>query len=216
MRRLTALAMVAVATVLAAAPASAQGQGRRGRGGFGQNFSILQLTPPLETKLAITPTQKTEIDKLRMAVRQEVQAAFQGGGDRQAAMEKIRMVNMKAEADAVALLNGDQKTKYAAMKEESTKYRGLGRYQVGLLGVDLKPEQKAGLVTLAAEREKAREALMQSLQGGDRQANGEKMRAFQMETDAAVGKILTPEQLKEAQAAAPQPGRRGGGNNNNN
>jgi hypothetical protein len=208
--RATATLVLAIAAFIAS-PAAAQGQGFGFLGGLG-GFSLLQLTPPLEMKLALTDEQKTKLATARDAMRQQTREAFQGGqdADRQAALQKLQAIRQKAEADAAALLTAEQKPKYEAMKKMSEEYQGLGRHSVGLLGVDgLTDDQKSKLKALAADIGAKRRELFQ---GGNFQEALPKIRELDMQTATAVGNILTADQLKQHNATMPQMRRPGGQN----
>jgi Spy/CpxP family protein refolding chaperone len=194
----------ALAVGLAAAPAMAQGQGR-GRGGFGGGPVQLLAVPAVQTRLSITADQKTKLEAIQTKMREERQAAFQAG-DPQAAREKLRELNQKAEGEVMAILTADQKTKLQAVTAEHEQYQGLGRPSYGLLAVtDLTADQKTRLGELARTTQEKRRA---AFQGGGGQGGGrERLQAFEAETATAVKAILTSAQHKafdDGLAAAPR------------
>lgn len=208
MKKLIALAATLIAlAAVPTMPAHAQGQGR-GRMMF-QGLTLVQLTPPLQTKLKLTDDQKSKINTIRETATQERQAAFQeaqNGGDRQAIFAKIQEDAKKHEAAAMALLTAEQKTHFEGWKTESTMYDGLGAASVGLLGVDgLNDDQKSKLKALAAETKTKTEAISQAAQaGGDRQAARQQRQQLQADTEVAIGKILTADQVKQLEGATPR------------
>ena len=212
MKKIIALAAALVALAgFSATPAHAQGQGR-GRGIF-PGLTLVQMTAPLQVKLKLTDEQKSKIGTIRETATQERQAALQeaqNGGDRQAAFAKIQDSAKKHEEEAQALLTAEQKTQFEGWKKESETYSGLGPASVGLLGVDgLNDEQKGKLKALAADTKTKTEAITQSVQAsGDRQAARQQREALQTETQAAIAKILTPDQAKQLMEATPVTGRR--------
>jgi Spy/CpxP family protein refolding chaperone len=209
MKKLTVLVATLVAlVVLQANPAHAQGQGR-GRAAF-PGLSLVQMTAPLQTKLKLTDEQKTKLTAISETAMQERQAAFQeaqNGGDRQAIFAKIQENAKKHEESALALLNAEQKTQYEGWKKESETYSGLGAASVGLLGVDgLNDEQKTKLKALAEETKTKSEAINQSGQAGAERRTARQ--ALQTETEAAIAKILSADQVKQLTEATPRFGRR--------
>jgi hypothetical protein len=202
-----ALAAMLLTGVVAVEPAQAQaqqGQQRRpgGRGGFG-GFSVLNLTPPLQTKLALNEEQKAKIKAINEKLRADNMALMQSAaqGDRRAAFMKVQENRTKAEGEVLALLNADQKKMVDGWKAEAQAYEGLGPAGPALLSVTgLTDEQKSKLKALSADTQTKRRDVLQSVQG-DRQAAQEKLRALQMETTTALGMILNADQTKQLQEA---------------
>ena len=208
MKKLVALVALSVAVCVCGAPAvHAQqlGQGRPGIGrGFQSGLTLLQLPAPLATKLKLTDEQKSKLDSSRGGIRTAIQEARQSGGDQQANRQKMQEVAQKANADALAVLTPEQKTTFTAWQAEAAKYQGLGRAGIGLLSVEgLSDDQKSKLKTLGTETGEKRRTLFQSAQGGDRQAVFQQMRALETDTESAVRKILTEDQVKQFDAGLP-------------
>jgi hypothetical protein len=186
-------------------------------------FSILRLPPQVQDKLGLSGDQKKKLDAIGDKMRSEMQGMFGqgGGGDRQAAMQKLRARGQKAEAEAMAILKPDQKKKYEAMKAEAKDYEGLGRGSVALLAVNgLKGDQKKKLRELAKQSESKRQKLFAGGPGGPGGRGGgpggpgggfEAMRALNEANDKALAKILTAGQMKQYEAARPRRGRGGPG-----
>lgn len=202
-RFMMGLAAAVLAGVMVAGPvlAQGQGQGRRGRG-FQQGFSVLNLTPPLETKIGLNDDQKAKIKAISDKLRADTMALLQSAGDdRRAAFQKAQENRTKAEAEAMALLNDGQKKQVEALKQEAQGYEGLGPAATGLLSVTgLTDDQKGKLKALSTEMQGKRREVLQSVQG-DRQAAQEKLRALQMETNQGIQKILLPDQAKQLEEA---------------
>jgi Spy/CpxP family protein refolding chaperone len=196
------------------------GGGRGGFGGRGRGFSILRLSPPVQARLGLDAAQKSKIDAIGKKLMSDAQGLFGGGGDREAAMTKMRGLGAKAEADAVKLLKPAQKKQYDSLKAEAANYAGFGRSGGALLAVtDLTPPQKTKLKTLATEAGAKRDKLFGGSGsggpggpgGGDRNGMMEKMRAMNDANTAAIKKVLTPPQQKKFDAAVTAGGRDGPG-----
>jgi hypothetical protein len=210
--RMWALAL-GLTLAVAAGPVLAQGQAGQGRGGFrGRGgFSILRLAPPVQTRLNLNADQKTKLQAISERVRTELRGVFQAGGDREAAMLKLRETNQKAEAEALALLDATQKKQYEDLKTEAAGYAGLGGAGSALLAItDLSADQKTKLKALAstaAERPRPQP-------GGDRAAAQQARRAQDEADRAAVKAILTPAQQTQYDAAVAASRQRRPGQNN--
>lgn len=193
-------------------------------------FSILRLPPQVQDRLGLSADQKKKIDDIGGKMRSEMQGLFGpggGGGDRQAAMQKLRDRGQKAEAEALAVLKPDQRKKYEAMKAEAKDYEGIGRGSVALLAVNgLKGDQKKRLKELAKKSGEKRQKLLGAggpgggpggpggrpgggpggPGGGPGGGGFEAMRALNEENDKALAKILTADQYKQYEAARPRRG----------
>jgi hypothetical protein len=195
------------AAALALLPSGAFAQ-QRGFGRFGGG--PLLASPPAQARLQLTADQKSKVQAIQMKSREELRGLFQGGGDRQAALEKFREANQKAEAEMVAVLTADQKKQYDGLKTDDMQWQGLGRSSRALIGVTtLNADQKTKLAALAKDAGAKRQDLFQSAQG-DFGAIREKMQALDAESTAGIKKILNAEQAKQfddALATLPQPGR---------
>jgi len=203
-RLVMGLAAGLLAGVMAAGPVLAQDQQQRrpgGRGAF-QGFSVLNLTPPLETRIGLNDEQKAKIKAISEKLRADNMALIQSAGeDRRAAFQKTQENRTKAEAEAMALLNDGQKKQVEGLKQEAMAYEGLGPAAVALLSVTgLNDEQKGKLKALSTDTGGKRREILQSVQG-DRQAAMEKLRALQMETNTALAAILNADQNKQLQDA---------------
>ncbi|MGV3723392.1 MAG: hypothetical protein ACO1SX_21055 [Actinomycetota bacterium] len=215
-RQITRIWAMALGLTLAVAtaPAFAQGQGGQGRGGFrGRGvFSILRLAPPVQSRLNLNADQKTKIEAISDRLRTELRGVFQAGGDREAAIAKLRETNQKAEAEAVALLDATQKKQYEDLKTEAMGYAGLGGAGSALLAItDLTAEQKTklkALATTAAQRPRPEP-------GGDRAAAAQARRTQSEADRTAVKAILTPAQQTQFDAAVAASRQRRPGQNNN-
>ena len=214
--------------------------GPGGPGGFGmrggRGLTLTRMPPAVQDRLGLSADQKKKLGAIGDALRSEMQGMFGGGGDRQAAMTKMREKGEKAEKDAMAILDAKQKKKYEELKAEAKDYQGLGRGSVALLAVkDLKGDQKTKLKALAKTTGEKREKLFGAGgpggpggPGGARPGAGgpgggrpggpgaggpgggfEGMRALEEETQASVKKILNAAQQKQYEEALPR--RRGGG-----
>lgn len=139
-------------------------------------------------------------------------------GDQQAALQKFQAARQKSEGEAETVLTSEQKTQWTALKTENEQFQGLGRAGVALAGVEaLTDDQKGKLKTLAEETGGKRRTVFQdAVQGGDRAAAREKIQALETESDAAVRKLLTADQVKQYDATLaglPRLGQRRPGNN---
>jgi periplasmic protein CpxP/Spy len=211
MRRSMSVLMVGLAACLAVGPVMAQ-QGGRGRGRGADNLSLLRLPAPLAEKLQLSDDQKSKLTALQEKARADAQAARQSAaGDNQAAMQKTREINMKAEADAAAPLNADQQKNWETWRTEHRAVAGLGRSATALLMVTgLSDEQKDKLKTLATETQTKRRDLLQG-GGGNTPEVRQKVMALDTETQTAIKGILNGDQAKQYEAglaALPQPRRR--------
>jgi hypothetical protein len=205
MRRYTLL-MVGLAACLAAGTVQG-GQGGQGggRGRGGDTLTLLRLPAPLAEKLQLTADQKTKFQAIQEKLRTDSEAARQSaGGDRQAAAQKTRELNMKATAEAVALLNADQKKTWEAWRADYMGMAGLGRSGVALLMVSgLSDEQKGKLKTLATDTQTKRRALPEGA------PSREARMKLETETQTAVKGLLNADQVKQFDAGlAALPGRR--------
>jgi hypothetical protein len=191
-----------LAAGLAAAPAFAQGQGQR-RGGFGNPGLMLLSAPGVQTRLNLTADQKGKLEGIQTRTREETRAAFQAAaGDRQAAGQKVRELNQKAETEALAVLTGEQKQQFEAIKAEQQQYQGLGRASLALLSVTgITAEQKTKLTEASRQAGAKRQELFQSAQGGGFEGIREKMQALETETNASVKAILNADQQKQFDTA---------------
>ncbi|MGV3723391.1 MAG: hypothetical protein ACO1SX_21050 [Actinomycetota bacterium] len=221
---------VVVATCSIPAMAQGPGGGGPGRGGFGggrggfggraRGLSILRLSPPVQARLGLDAAQKSKIDAIGKKLMADAQGLFGqggGGGNREAAMTKMRGLSAKGEGDALNLLKPAQKKQYDSLKAEAASYAGFGRSGGALLAVaDLTPPQKSKLKTLATQAGAKRDKLFGGggpggPGGGDRNAMMEKMRAMNVANTAAIKKVLTPPQQKKFDAAVAAGGRGGPG-----
>ena len=96
----------------------AQGQGQRRPGqGMMPPLSLLQMPDPLLSQFQLSEEQNGKLKAIRMKTQEETRALFGQGGNPQEAFPKIREIREKADAEANALLNADQKKKLEALAE---------------------------------------------------------------------------------------------------
>ncbi|HEU4754125.1 MAG TPA: hypothetical protein VFU47_13530, partial [Armatimonadota bacterium] len=99
-----ALAVTLAALLPGAALAQGPGRGPGGPGGpgggpgggfgfgrmGGRMGGVLLAAPPVQNRLHLSADQKSKIDAIQSKSREEMRGLFQGGGDRQAAFQKMQ------------------------------------------------------------------------------------------------------------------------------
>jgi periplasmic protein CpxP/Spy len=217
-RRVFMAAIFAAPLLIAAAPVRAQNQGGRFR--MLQEVPLYGLPPQVQARLNLTEEQKTKIGDIGKRVAEEQRQAFEAagaGGNRQEVFQKLQASRQKANEEAAALLNADQKTQWTGMQKSMEENVGLGRSAVALLAIEgLTDEQKTKLKAVGTDFGGKRRELFQSAQGGNFQGMREKMAELDMQSAAEVRKILSADQGKvfdATLAAVPTPGRRRQNNN---
>ena len=218
MRLFTAALTAVIALTPVSGPAFAQAEGaqpnpptRRRVLGSGAltRVSLMRLTPALEQRLKITPEQKARFAEIQSRTQQSLQGQInreQSPEQRREGIRKFQEAQLKAEADAEALLVGDQKKTLQAIRADAEQFQGLGRHSVALLAVpDLTAEQRSKLKALAADVRQKRGALFQENRDPARRAQlSGVLRAQQQQIDAGVKAILTPPQAKIVQENLPR------------
>jgi Spy/CpxP family protein refolding chaperone len=186
-----AVASAALALSLATA-ASAQRPGR-GRG----NNTLTAFIP----KLQLTDEQKSKLQPAMEAFRAE-QQRIRGLQDR----AEQRTARMKAtetlETAVKGVLTADQQKQLDALRAEAREYAGMGPMAIRLTGLNLTAEQKGKVKEIAAKYQPELEKLRG--EQTDRQAALQQMRELNMKMSADVRAVLTPDQQKAFDAAAPQ------------
>jgi hypothetical protein len=130
-----------------------------------------------------------------MKYRQDLQAAFQGGGG--GGREAFQKLNQDAENSALAIFTADQKKMYEGWKAEAEPYAGIGRTHVALLAVTgLNADQKTKLKELGTKLQTKRMSLIQSA-NGDFGSLREPLQALETEAEAGLKTILTADQQKQ-------------------
>ena len=180
------------------------GQGRPGGGRLGGDiYSRLDLTEKQQTALqALQEKQRAEMRKLFEDLRG-------GDADRQALSAKLRETNAKFQKQIEDILTEAQKKKLAELRTQRPERRpgqGGGRRNP-LADLGLTEAQQKKLNEARQEMSANLRALFQD-RDTPREERAAKMQELRDSYEAAVKKVLTPEQLKKYQAA-----RAGGGQN---
>ena len=210
-----AVALLLAGLAMPVPPAGAQGAsgGRMGYG-FGQRSTpepvhFLFLPPVIQRRIRLTPQQESKVAALRQRVQSGFREAWKstGRGANQAELlRKMKETALQADRDAVEVLTVPQRQHLVQLQAEAAAYEGLGRYNVALLAVDnLSPDQKRRLKSLAAGFRARRVGLARK---GSAPAPGSTppLQALNGQAEAAVRKLLTPVQVKQAEPAlAPTP-----------
>jgi Spy/CpxP family protein refolding chaperone len=99
------------------------GEGRRGKGGSAEGGRGAMMSPEarveqLDKALTLTAEQKTKITAIYTKSAEEMRAAMRdGGGDREAAREKMMAAMQKTRGEVRALLTDEQKKKFDDMPQ---------------------------------------------------------------------------------------------------
>jgi len=105
-------------------------EGRRGKGGStqgrGQMMSPEARVEQLDKAVTLTEEQKTKIKEIYTKAQEDMRAAFRGGGggDRDAAREKMMEAMRRTREQVRALLTDEQKTKFDAMPQRGAGDQG--------------------------------------------------------------------------------------------
>ncbi len=209
--RLCTVALAAlIALTLSSGPAFAQAEGTQpnpltrrrvlGNGAL-TRVSLLRLTPALEQRLKITPEQKARFAEIQSRTQQSLQGQInrnQTPEQRREGITKFQEGQLKAEAEAEALLVGDQKKTLEAIRADAEQFQGLGRYAIALLALpDLTADQRGKLKAFAADVRQKRGKLFQENRDPARRNQLQAVfRAQQQQIDAGVRALLTPAQVK--------------------
>lgn len=103
-----------------AAPPAGGGQGQRGQRGAGGRGGMNpeQRIAAIDAAVTLTAEQKTKVTAILADAQKEMQAARgDGGGDRQAMMEKMQALQKKTNDAIKALLTPEQQKKFDAMPQ---------------------------------------------------------------------------------------------------
>lgn len=176
-----------------------------GRGAMG--LTILSLPEPLEMRLRLTAEQKARWTELQNSLKRRPQVAARPGTlvDPAASFVQAQAAQRQAEADALALLVPEQRKAWELMKRAAEQFQGFGHAGLGLLTVDgLSPEQRSHLKELVPQAQARRKELLRpEPRGIKREQVLERVRAFDIELEAVVRRMLTPEQALQFDAALP-------------
>ncbi len=201
MRPWVGVSFVIAAVLLSTSAAQVQNQGGRGgRGFFGMQTGskvFLVQAEPVQTELKITPDQKTKLEAISQAYRDEMRELVPFGEgvsreDTRAKMEenreKLAQLGRDTEKKVDELLNADQQKRLNEIALQASGPEALRREDVASK-LKLTPEQKQKIEQLLDEQaEKRREAFGQD--NGGREA----LDRIREETDKQVAAILTDEQ----------------------
>ena len=129
-RRAMLIAGILIASCCAfCTQANAQGHGgmhHGGGGGGGVDRELIQLTQVL----SLTSDQQAQIRPLLVAQRQKIEALRRSAGGSDPAAQPIRdqieAIRKDTDASISALLNDDQKAKFAAWQQQRRERRGQG------------------------------------------------------------------------------------------
>ncbi|MGD0737924.1 MAG: hypothetical protein ABR976_22555 [Terracidiphilus sp.] len=121
------IAGILIATCSAlCAHANAQGRGGMRHGGGGVDRELIELTQVL----SLTPDQQAQIRPLLFAQRQKIEAvrSSAAGSDpvAQPVHDQIVAIRKDTDASILALLNDDQKAKFAAWQQQRRERRRQG------------------------------------------------------------------------------------------
>ena len=184
-----------------------------GFGGFGRNlFGDLDLNEKQQGKInAINEARGAEM-------RQMFEDLRDGGGDRQALMEKFRALGEKYQKQIEEVLTDEQKKKMAEMgAQRGQGGRGQGQPRPGGFGrrdpfasMELKEDQKKKLDAARQEMSNQLRELFSDRET-PREERSAKMQEVRETYEATIKQTLSTEQFKKYQEARSQRGQRGPG-----
>jgi len=201
MRPSFGMSFVVAAVLLSTSSVEAQNQGRRGFGGFfgmqtGGKVFLVQAEP-VQSELKVTPEQKSKLEEIAQAYRDEMRelVPFGQGTSREEFREKLEQNREKlaqlsrdTEKKVDELLNAEQQKRLNEIMLQASGPEALRRDEVASK-LKLTPEQKQKIEQVLDEQaEKRREAF------GDGGGGREAFDRIREETDKQVAAILSEEQ----------------------
>ncbi len=192
------------ATLVAAASVSyAQGGGGQGRGGFGQRGGMgggQQLNrKDVQADLKLTADQIKQIEAINTAGREEMQAAFQGGGgggDREAMMAQFQAFQKKQQEKIDKVLTPEQSKRLKQIGWQLAGNRAVMNDVDLQKALALSDAQKASIKSLQEKQQAANQAIQEKVRNGEieREQSGELRDKNNKILDEELGKVLTDSQ----------------------
>jgi len=193
-------------------------QGGRGQGGRGQGGGFGRLNP--YEALGLTEKQQEKMQAITQARQEEMREIFEelrnGGGDREAMMEKFRGLAEKYQKQTEAILTDEQKKKLAEMQAQRPQGgRGQGEREqadrnnpFAALGVNEAQQKKLDVARQELSTKMSELFLDRNTPREERAPKIEKIRKAY---DAKIKGILTKEQYKKFEETRSTRGGRGPG-----
>jgi hypothetical protein len=172
-----------------------------------RRISLLRLSPALEARLKITPEQHEKLVALSERLRQgtvRTDGEQPTGQDRGNRLKTLREAQLKAEAEAEALLSAEQKKLLEQLRRDADLYPGLGRYGLALLALpDLTEAQRGKLRDLSNQMIQQRQKMVAGFKSAPGNAGqlSDQLKAVDGETLTNIQALLTPAQQKELKDA---------------